>query len=62
MNSASATRVLWVRDATLENPQTERRRSLLLAINPRTGCLSAHELGPAGDLLRYATDGKSSGL
>ena len=62
LNTASATLVLWVRDATVENPLAERERSRLLSINPRTGLIAAHELSPGTNPLQFATDGRSSGL
>lgn len=53
--------VLWVNDQTVDNP-AEANTTRLIAIYPRTGLIATHPIGPAGDPLQYALDGKSSGL
>src|SRR5262249_31097953 len=53
--------VLVVGDAPADDP-LEANTTRVLAINPRTGLISAHPVGPPGNPLQYALDGKSSGM
>jgi prepilin-type N-terminal cleavage/methylation domain-containing protein len=59
--SGSTPIVMVVRDATADNP-LDPNTTRVLAINPRTGFIAAHPVGPVGNPLQYALDGKSSGM
>jgi prepilin-type N-terminal cleavage/methylation domain-containing protein len=59
--SSSTPIVLVVRDSTSQQP-LESNTTTVMGINPRTGFISAHPVGPASNPLQYALDGKSSGM
>ncbi len=61
-NRPSSTPIaLIVRDSTADNA-LDANTTRVMGINPRTGFISAHPVGPAGNPLQFALDGKSSGL
>jgi type II secretory pathway pseudopilin PulG len=53
--------VMVIRDET-QSGALEANTTRLLTVNPRTGSVAAHPVGPGGTPLQYATDGRSSGL
>ena len=61
MDRASGPVVLWVRDEDTAANTTQQGKNYLLTIQSRTGRISTHPIGAAGDELRPAIDGKESG-